>query len=138
MLRRLAELLPGERIDGAVFAQTGPRPGVELLVALVPMLGASFISWYLGLAWILVSTVVISLMRRWVAIAVTEREVVVCRVFKPRPRVLERLGHEALHEPDPSRLEPSITVGATTYWLRMGQLDEARRMARAARAAGVS
>lgn len=138
MLQRLGTLLPGERVEGAVFAQTGPRPGVQLLVTMVPVLVSSWISWQLMVAWICASTIGFSSRRQWVAIACTDTGIAVCRVFRRRMGVLERFGHEALHEPVDSAMEPSVTVGDTTYWLRIGQVDEARRMARAARAAGVA
>jgi hypothetical protein len=138
MLRRLAELLPDERVDGAFFAQTGPRPLTQLAVTLLPLLVSSWISWYLGLAWIGGATAAFSAKRRWVAITTTDRGVVVCKVFKPRPRIIERLDRDALREPVDSVVEPSVTVGDTTYWLRLGQLDEARRMARAARGAATA
>ena len=133
MLERLGRLLPGERTDGAVFAQTGPRPSVQLAVTLLPVLVGSWISWYLGLAWIGVATVLFSIPRRWVAIACTDRGIAVCCVFRRGIRVIERFDHEAFHGPSASPLEPSVTVGDRTYWLRIGQVDEARRMARAAR-----
>jgi hypothetical protein len=138
MLRRLAELLPDERVGGAFFAQTGPRALTQLAVTMLPMLFSLLISWYLALAWISLSNAAFSAKRRWFAIATTDRGVVVCKVFKPRPRIIERLDREALREPVDSVMEPSVTVGDTTYWLPLGQLDEARRMARAARGAATA
>lgn len=135
MLRRLEALLPGERIDGAVFAQTGPRPLLQLLVTLLPGLVASWVSPHLGLAWIGVSSIAFFAGRRWFAVAVTDRGVAVCNVFSRRRAVVARFGHDAFHGPTDSAIEPSVEVGGTTYWLRVRQVDEARRMRDASRAA---